>query len=412
MKNLKLYLLICMLLSNIILAADFTVNSFDDLIDVNPGDGICEATVSNGDCTLRAAIIETNSLAGNDNINLPAGTFVLSIPGDDDSALMGDLDVTFVDLTITGAGMNQTIIDGAGIDRIFEINQSNVTIQDLTLQNGGDEMATVSGGAILYAGRSTDELILNRVKIDGNRANAAAGMYIGGIFSDHTFASINDSILSNNSTTELGTINRQGPAINCRFCELKINATTISHNGIGGKALRVESGSLEMQNSTISNNQEGGIRSTNSQMLIKFSTLFENGAQDLSFFSSDDSHIFQVGYSVLQTSTTDNCQTGDLPTSLGYNVTSDSSCDFEMIGDSQTTDAQLGLLADNGGLTQTHLPSITSPVINQVPLSDCLNNMGAALLQDQRGFERPIDLQCDIGAIEVDTDVIFINGFE
>jgi hypothetical protein len=325
---------------------------------------------------------------------------------------MGDLDATLVDLTISGAGMNQTFIDGGGIDRIFHINQSNLMLEDLTLQNGGDPLSTVLGGAIFFAGNTTEKLILNRVNIQGNRANAAAGIFIAGSSGNRAQALVTNSVFTNNSTTDLGMTNRFGSAIFCNSCDLKVNTTTFSYQGPGGKAVRVEGGSLEMLNSTVSNNQEGGVRSTNGDVLIKFSTFFENGAQDLSFFSFSDAHVFEVGYSVLQTSTNNNCQSGDLPISLGYNVTSDSSCDFTMTGDSQTTDAELGLLTGNGGLTQTHLPAITSPVINQVPLSDCLDNMNVALIQDQRGFERPFDSQCDIGAIEVNTDVIFINGFE
>jgi len=412
MKIKLINLIMLLLVSMSSSSAVFDVNNFADRIDVNPGDGVCEATAALGDCTLRAAINETNALIGNDTINLPEGTFVLSISGIDDSALMGDLDSTFVDLTISGAGINQTIIDGGGIDRIFHFSQSNVTLEDLTLQNGGDEMATNLGGAILYNGTLSEQLILNRVKVDSNRSNAGAGMYIVGTFENYAQVSIIDSVFSNNSTTELGATNRLGPAIFCISCDLKAKAMTISENGIGGKAIRIEKGSLEMINSTISHNQEGGVRSTNADILIKFSTFFENGAQDLSFFSFDDSHVFQVGYSVLQTSTTDNCQSGDLPVSLGYNVTSDSSCEFTMIGDAQSTDAQLGLLANNGGLSQTHLPAMTSPLINQVPLAECLDNTGVALIQDQRGFDRPVETLCDIGAVEVNNHVIFRNGFE
>ncbi len=411
--KIKLFCFVASLLGSMISsAAVFNVNNFDDLVDINPGDGICEATTSVGNCTLRAAIIESNSLAGSDTIELPAGTFTLSIVGNDDAATMGDLDLTFADLILSGAGMDVTVINGGGIDRIFHINQSHITIQDLTLQNGGDSSATVSGGAMEFAGGTSDLLTINRVKFDNNRANSAAGLYLVGSSNNRVQAVITNSIFVNNSTVDLGVTNQFGPAIFCNRCDVLVNSITVSHSGSGQKAIRVEAGSLEMLNSTISNNQEGGIRSTNADVLIKFSTFFENGGQDLSFFSFDGSHSFEIGYSVLQTSTTDNCQSGDLPISLGYNVTSDSSCNFTMTGDSQATDAQCGLLTDNGGTTQTHLPAMTSPLINQVPLSECLDIMGAALTLDQRGFKRPSDLLCDIGSIEVNNDLIFSNGFE
>ncbi|MFK8012631.1 MAG: choice-of-anchor Q domain-containing protein [Marinicellaceae bacterium] len=393
-------------------AVVFNVNTFDDLIDINPGDGICEATVSTGDCSLRAAINETNALPSADTIEVPAGTYVLTLLGNDDFGLVGDLDSTSVDLIISGAGMNQTIIDGGSTDRIFDISQSNLTIRDLTLQNGGDPVSTVSGGAMIYAGSPSHSLILERVKFDNNRANSAAGLYAVGSTDNRSQVSITESVFINNSTVDLGITNQFGPAIFCNDCDMIAQAITVSHSGSGQKAIRVEGGSLELINSTISHNQEGGIRSTNADVLVKFSTFYENGSQDLSFFSFDDSNQFQVGYSVFQTSININCQAGDLPESLGYNVTSDDSCEFNMVGDTQLKDAELGLLGANGGLTQTHLPSLSSMLINQVPMANCLDLMNNPLMQDQRGFERPVDSLCDIGSVELNTDVIYRNGFE
>jgi len=48
------------------LSADFTVNSTADTSDLNPGDGFCIATSEN--CTIKAAVLEANTLAGADKI--------------------------------------------------------------------------------------------------------------------------------------------------------------------------------------------------------------------------------------------------------------------------------------------------------------------------------------------------------
>src|SRR5690606_27472863 len=40
---------------------ELTVNITDDLVDVAPGDGVCEATAGVGDCSLRAAVMEANA---------------------------------------------------------------------------------------------------------------------------------------------------------------------------------------------------------------------------------------------------------------------------------------------------------------------------------------------------------------
>src|SRR5437867_1778102 len=71
----------------------FTVNSSADESDDVPGDGVC--LTANGECTLRAAIQETNALAGADTVNVPSGTYPLSLTGaNEDAANTGDLDIT------------------------------------------------------------------------------------------------------------------------------------------------------------------------------------------------------------------------------------------------------------------------------------------------------------------------------
>jgi hypothetical protein len=147
-------------------AADVTVSGFSDNTDA------CTTSVSPVSCpSLRSAIIYTNQNAGADTITLPAGTYTLSIQGVDETwsgsgttadpyvpaitadATRGDLDITD-DLTITGAGAAQTLIqwdpaiardsDPATGDRIFHVqvaagataNISSVVIQDLSLNNG------------------------------------------------------------------------------------------------------------------------------------------------------------------------------------------------------------------------------------------------------------------------------------
>src|SRR5919197_1300453 len=84
-------------------AASFTVDSTADAVDAAPGDGACAP--AGGTCTLRAAVQETNALGGTNTINVPAGTYTLTLAGvDEDAAASGDLDVTGGSLTIEGAG--------------------------------------------------------------------------------------------------------------------------------------------------------------------------------------------------------------------------------------------------------------------------------------------------------------------
>src|SRR3990170_4392776 len=98
---------------------------------------------SDGDCSVREAVRAANTNAvvdactaggpGMDTINVPAGTFTLSIGGvNEEWAVTGDLDITqFTQplpagttsgpVTIDGAGASSTIIDGGAIDRVFDV---------------------------------------------------------------------------------------------------------------------------------------------------------------------------------------------------------------------------------------------------------------------------------------------------
>jgi hypothetical protein len=416
MKKPMLLMGIALIIPLPLLASTFTVNSATDATDVNPGDGICEATASGGDCSVRAAVMETNALDGADTIEIPAGTFTLTIDGTDDAAEFGDLDIITSELTINGAGADVSILDAGGIDRFFHTAGSIVSLSDLTIRNGVTDADSNAGGAIVMnsAFQNPNELMLTRVHLLNNSAKLGGALRA----TPETVIRIEDSVFQGNSTIDVGGGNRIGAAIYCQTCQMTVVSSTISGNGddFSGKVVNVDNdGQLNFLNSTISGNTGGGVRSQNGNVLIKFSTLVDNGGQNLSFFSFDDTHVFQVGGSVLQSTDTDNCQTGDLPASLGYNVVGDSSCSFGGTGDLQETGAALGPLADNGGATQSHLPGAGSPVLNHVPPGACTDLDGAPLALDQRGSPRPVGSQCDAGSVEADVaadPLIFEDGFE
>jgi CSLREA domain-containing protein len=147
-------------------AASFTVNSTADAVDASPGDGSCNA--GGGQCTLRAAIQETNALPGADTITLPAGDYVLTVAGfDEDAAATGDLDITD-DVDIVGAGPDATVIDGNQLDGILENHGNAVHVAGVDLQNGD---TVYWGGAISSYG----ELVVTDSIAEDNAAGEVGG---------------------------------------------------------------------------------------------------------------------------------------------------------------------------------------------------------------------------------------------
>ena len=190
--SIVLFLLVICKLSG---ATEFTVNSLADAVDLNPGDGIC--LTSSATCTLRAAIQEANAVEGYDVINLPSGSYVLSIIGrDEDHCATGDLDVRDT-MDIKGSGSLETIIDGGQIDRVFEIpyglgTYKTVRFIDLTIQNG-DATDQVGGG--IY---SSHNLHLENVIVTANAANKGGAVYA------QRFTASNTLFLKNTATTHGG----------------------------------------------------------------------------------------------------------------------------------------------------------------------------------------------------------------
>lgn len=141
-----------------------TVNRFTDSRDLVPGDGICEATAGQGDCSLRAAIDEGNATVGTVGISVPAGTYTLTRAGVDDTNNGGDLDITG-QISITGVG---AIIDGSDIDRVFDVN-GPATFLGMTVRNG---RTTGDGGAVRVRGGS---LTMTFVTVQASEAGGRGG---------------------------------------------------------------------------------------------------------------------------------------------------------------------------------------------------------------------------------------------
>ncbi len=352
-----------------------------------------------GDCSLREAILAANAAAGPDTITLPAGIHTLAILPDvtPDDGADGDLDVFSGGLEILGAGADTTVIDGGGIDRIFDSSNpaNTLRIADLTIRDGATSDA-FGGGAI----RNLAPLALERVIV---AANAASGGDGGAITNSGAAAALTliDSTLIGNSVSQPG--GGDGGALrNLNGGTMTLTNVTASGNFAnqsGGAMANSGTSSITLTNVTITDNTAtvdpmtpgsaggGGIASSGGTVSLANTILAGNHDGDPT--PSDDP----------------DCQ-GTL-TSLGHNLVQghDSMfCTFvPSTGDVVGMAPNLGALTDNGGPTMTHALLAGSPAVDHIP-SGCPPT-------DQRGVPRPFGGACDIGAYELALcGAVAVNG--
>ena len=241
-------LLVFLTQGQVVQAGAITVTTTDDELNAD------------GDCSLREAIQAANTDtavdactagSGADTISVPAGTYTLSIAGfNEDANATGDFDITD-DLSITGSGEATTIIDGASLDRIFDI-RSSVTayISGLTMQNGS---ANFGGGIYL---RAAATLTLDSSTLTGNTATSSTGG--GGIYM--SFAAASTLILINSTVSDNTATGDGGGIKTCTACSVTLTDSAVSGNtttnGTGGGIENL--GTLILDNTTVSGNTAAG----------------------------------------------------------------------------------------------------------------------------------------------------------
>ena len=268
-------------------AATFNVDTTADEVDANPGDGLCLTASSH--CSLRAAIQAANASAGTaDTINVPAGTYTLSLTGiKEENAATGDLDITD-SVTITGADRDTTIIDGNASDRVFQIMiGASVTLSNLTIQNGfvdGDSNVTsdgISGGGGIYNGgvlRIENCKIQQNTVINGADTGAGGGGLqttgVAGTGPDTVKTILLRSIVSNNSAP-------LGGGVRNFFARTIIDLTEVDNNtaSLSGGGIQNADGGMSITRSTVRNNtaqQTGGGVDNLAALDIGQSSIYDN----------------------------------------------------------------------------------------------------------------------------------------
>gem|GEM_PF-849238 len=139
--------------------------------------------------SLRAAIVAANANAQDDVVELGAGYWKLALPnpvGQENAAATGDFDLTESGKTITiqGAGVAQTFLDGNNVDRLFQVMPGvraifrNLTITDgLARDDGFDNSLPThrpAAGAAILANNA--DVVIENVELIRNRALGALGL--------------------------------------------------------------------------------------------------------------------------------------------------------------------------------------------------------------------------------------------
>jgi hypothetical protein len=426
-------------------AASLAVSTTDDVLDAGACTAITVASLpgTDGEVSLREAICATNNEPGADVISLPAGTFVLTGARGEDNGQTGDFDVLDSlmagngpvpgdGLSIVGAGAAATIIDGAGLDRIFDViafGAFTFTLSDTTLRNGDADAA--DGGAIQAVFGPATELF--DVVIEGS--SAINGGAVASIMADLTM--FGTTIRDNTATAQGGGVYAVGP--------LRMQATTVSGNSAadgGGLALESDASDVStIEQSTISGNHAvglgGGIQFSDfhaGQTTVTDTTIADNVA-DL-----NGGGIFTTGASgqvgLYSTTITGNSSggVGGIVHSGGFAILEHSivaeNSDTDLAGNWFASDNIVGIAGggvadgvnDNragsaaspldpelrelglyGGTTQVRVPLPGSPAIDTA--LDC----GAI---DQRWETRVVGAGCDVGAVELTAapDTTIVSG--
>lgn len=301
--------------------------------------------------------------AAGDTIYIAAGTY-------DEAIAIGQ------SVTLIGAGADQTSLTNSSGD-VINVNDGNgnslqfpVTIQDVAIQD--------AAGMGMFTSEATT---LQNVVVQNNDQR--------GINNTGTIIISNSSITGNSDVSGAAIINFD-------IAQMTMTDVTVSGNNSSNSIVHVQnSASATLTNVTISGNYDGTALVTSGTAVVTTTntTIINNTGNAI----EDYSNGIAMQNSVIANNETPNCWSD--VSSLGNNLEDDDTCGFDQGSDIVDTDPQLGMLGNNGGALQTHVPASSSPLIDAGR-----NDVCPAL--DARGVTRPVDgddngsTLCDIGAVE------------
>lgn len=439
-----------LLLTEAASGATWVVDRDDDSVDAIPGDGLCaDAT---GRCSLRAAVQESNALAGADRIELPPGVYRLQRAGfGEDAAGTGDLDIRDA-VTLVGAGSATTFVDGGALDGILDIVAGGtVSVSGLTLRNGLGQVAPPSDvmrgvGLSVAEGVSVNlsDVVIREQQVQPGLSGPALGIGAAGCVRGERVRVVDNGDFASNRCPRAGGILVSGMqscldlvdfevSRNCgrttaaiafeRNVEAHLRRGLVTGNvGTGQTILANLANDVAIDNVTIAHNRSGAALLNDG-----FSTVRLRNATVTGNRRPDGQGLVVVGgiqdvHGVPRTHLTNTIVFGNGPGSLADDCSAVFLHGGNLIGDhlhcrtdgvSATdlfdVDPVFEPLRDLGGFAMSVQPG--PPAIDAGIDTDCPAD-------DQRGQSRPRDgdgdgeARCDRGAVEVVADPVFGHGFE
>ncbi len=276
--------------------------------------------------------------------------------------------------TISGTQVLQNI--GSGV-----VNYGTMTLEDVEVSEH------IRGGVFNYG-----IMTLSRTRVTLNYSPKGAG-----IWNVRGEIMIEESTISENEATMWG-----GGLQNNADAAMLIVDSTITGNSAtirGGGLFIAGPAETKLINTTVSGNlaPEGAGIANNGEISLEFVTITDNNAHGISSVNIGVTHMLS---SIIAENGTADCFGTDYLT-LGHNLDSDGTCSLDVIlDDLPSTPPLLGPLAANGGPTMTHALLPASPAVNAgASGADCPS-------EDQRSVARPQGIACDIGAFELEEELI------
>lgn len=274
---------------------------------------------------------------------------------------------TLINCTINN---NDTDTDGGGI-----YNENNLTLLGSTVRNN---LAGDHGGGIV----NLDTMTISHSTIRDNDASDSGGIHnTGGTLTMH-----NSTINANAVTSAGGLRNDEGGIAHLINSTVSGNTATAGAGGIANGSGAV----LNLSNTTVAFNiadsdsnefGDGGGLNNSATAVVRNSLIGEN--QDLSssgtIYHDCAGGFTSDGYNLVENTT--GC-------AIGGNTT----------GNITGVDPNLAALGSNGGRTQTHSFPTGAPPHNNANPGGCVDQVGAAILADQRDGARLN--RCDMGSFE------------